>query len=308
MQQGPSTLIVEKRFLGKVRFWWTEEDVLARSPFPPTRGEEFWFPGGGTQNPFREWCYYHYLSHYTGKALLASLPTGKDKEDFSDCLHRSSSEKSPPAWKAAYPELQVVVTGFNANSRKTAEVFARVLGSGGDESVPRLAMLLQGKDRHLRRLAVRALRMIGPRAHAAMPALIERLYHGLSRERLEVADALAIGSDAIERLREASSRDDPWVRCPADNAVAKLGLLPGSPQSFIRQYQKGFIPRERFFYLFMQHLTRENVGEVLASTPEACLKVLKAQVKSWPPELEIVLSQQSREGMKVFREYLAGRE
>jgi PBS lyase HEAT-like repeat len=146
------------------------------------------------------------------------------------------------------------------------------------------AAVLQGKDRHLRRLAVNALQMMGPSAQKAMPALIEQLYHGPVRERHNVADALAaVGDSAIEPLREASSHDDPWIRCPADYSLGKLGITCGSPQSLIRQFQKRFLTRERFFYLFLQHVNRENVADVLAALPPSYLEIIKTEVENPPP-------------------------
>jgi hypothetical protein len=118
MSAGPSTLIVEMPFVGNIHFWWTEEDVIARSPFPPTHSWDFRFPQGRrSENPFPEWCYYHYLSDDTGKAFLVRGPTYKIHKVFSDSL-AISQQKSPPAWKTAYPQLQAVVTGFGPYSRK----------------------------------------------------------------------------------------------------------------------------------------------------------------------------------------------
>jgi HEAT repeat protein len=288
-------------------FWWTEEDVLARSPFPQTRSNDFRFPvGRRTENPFPEWCYYHFLSADSGKAFLISLSRA-EREVLSHWSNRTSDKELPSAWRADYPSLQVVTTGFSPYSNKTATAFALVLGEGGDDAVPRLAALLQQKDRRLRRLVVNALRMMGPLAQKAIPALIEHLCDGPVAERIDVAYALAaIGGEAIQALKQASTQDDPWIRVPADIALAKLKLASGQPESLIRQVQKRLLTRERFFYLLMQHLTEDNVAEILDSMPSACLKILKTQLESWPPGLEVG-PQQSREGLKAMREYLVAK-
>lgn len=211
---SPGTLIVQADGKHFPRVWWTEDDVPARSPLPPPRIGENCLPVR-SQNPFVEWCYYHYLSEEKGKACLTVLP-----QSVHDWIASRDDQRVPP-WKADYPLVQVVETGFvNRAHVPMIEKFLDILGADARHSVPELVAALRSDDPSLRCLAIHSLRLLGLAAQGAIPALVERLYDGARDERYDAALALArLGPVALELLKAASRRDDPWV-----SKLAELGL------------------------------------------------------------------------------------
>jgi len=56
-------------FDGPVRGWWTEDDVVAVSPYAEDPEALVWYDD---RDPFSEWIYLTYTNPSTGKALLLS--------------------------------------------------------------------------------------------------------------------------------------------------------------------------------------------------------------------------------------------
>jgi hypothetical protein len=224
MREAPSTLIFQIGMKRGARVWWTEEDVLARSPLPPPR----WDRGPAVMRgdtSFGTWCHFHYLSEDRGRAYLTTLPAGRARQvDFLD-------ESEPAAWRAEFPLLRVATASFGFPERlRRAEPFVALLGPDAEQSVPGLIAGLRGDDPTLRSMAVDALRDIGPAAGAAVPALVEHLYDGPQAERYKAALALAaIGPEAVEPLTTASECGDPWIRQPAITALEVMKRAPLQP-------------------------------------------------------------------------------
>lgn len=221
MREVPSTLILQIGMKRPSRVWWTDEDVLARSPLTPPRWDRGLAVVRGDTS-FGTWCHFHYLSEDRGRAYLTTLPAGRARE--VDILDVSE----PVAWRAEFPLLRVVTTcfGFPEQLRR-AEPFVALLGPDEEQSVPGLIAGLRGDDPILRAMAMEALRDIGPAAGAAIPALVERLYDSPQSERYDAALALAaIGPEAVESLTTASECSDPWVRQPA---IAALEIVKRAP-------------------------------------------------------------------------------
>ncbi len=306
MRQAPSTLIFEKR-LGSDRTWWTAEDVVAQSPLPPTSDEEIWSLGRTATNPFAEWCYYNYLSDTTGKAYLTRPP--KEWQPQIAGAFRAVSA-SNPAVRAhpEYPLLKMVLIPVLAYSKETMEAFALALGSAREVDISNLTLAAGASNPGLRHLAVHALRLLGPRAKAALPTLVEQLYHGPWTERDDVAKAVgALGSDGVECLRAASIHDDPWIRDPAENALEALKLPCGNPDSLIRQHAKGLISASRLSQLLLQHLTKANTADILSRLSRRCLANLKTLANNDLAGLCFEERPQWREGIEAIKNHMAER-
>jgi hypothetical protein len=76
---GKGTLIREwkGRFVGPTRYWWTEDDLFAKSPFP--------IADRATRTPvaktsrFTQWCFDEYINVSNGKAMLVVIPKQQRK-------------------------------------------------------------------------------------------------------------------------------------------------------------------------------------------------------------------------------------
>ena len=101
MADGRGTLIVETAQKQGMRLWWTPEDVVALSPFPPLPFESLHFiVRGRTARPFVTWCLQRYLSLTAGSAFL-SRPSG---------LNFPRGLVSPQFFTQIYPNARVVAT------------------------------------------------------------------------------------------------------------------------------------------------------------------------------------------------------
>jgi HEAT repeat protein len=159
--------------------------------------------------------------------------------------------------------MQLYAPGPEVRNQATATI--RALGTNG---VPGLIELLESRDpfwrkqlwraglnlppklrpgllRHssvpeqeaVHQAAAMALRIIGPQAKSAIPALARALRRRESAARWEVAFALAsTGADSVPALCEALSDRDPEVRAAAAAGLAMLGAeaQPAIPALFQR--------------------------------------------------------------------------
>jgi hypothetical protein len=83
---------------------------------------------------------------------------------------------------------------------------------------------LKNWDSHVRGQAANALAHLGPKAHDAIPDLIDTLKDSDPMVRVEAASALAaVGSDAVKPLMEALKKSDKQVRMGAALALGHLG-------------------------------------------------------------------------------------
>jgi hypothetical protein len=205
MGQGPGTLIF---YRGTRPRWWTDEDVLARCPFPPPVGRTVWKRPDTENRPFIIWCHYHYLAEDTGKAFATEGPPSAKLKLF---LHPRG--RSP--WKRKYPELRVVDIAYAPEAcLKSVERYMGMLDNDLKGAQPGLIAAIQDTDPAIRSMALQALRSLAAARPEAIPVLTERLYSGPWSERHDVAAALAaVGGEAV--LQEASNVEDPWIKWPA---------------------------------------------------------------------------------------------
>jgi hypothetical protein len=72
-QNESGSIIIEFGNKAIMRFWFTNDRILALAPMKPPEFRELDFTilGGADYHPFARWCYEHYLSLETGNAILA---------------------------------------------------------------------------------------------------------------------------------------------------------------------------------------------------------------------------------------------
>ncbi|GMQ80133.1 MAG: hypothetical protein BMS9Abin04_077 [Planctomycetia bacterium] len=123
--------------------------------------------------------------------------------------------------------LPGLIAALSNADEETIDQLVYAIAATGEKAAPRIARALKVKE--LQPIALRLVTLLGPKAKAAVPALIEALEDesndGLFRR--EVAFALgAIGPDAVsatDALGGCLAADDPELRTGATYALGKIG-------------------------------------------------------------------------------------
>jgi hypothetical protein len=218
--QSPSTLIVQTANLVPARTWWTEEDVLAKSPLPLPDETRIQHPSiQMALHPLNEWCQFKYFDEKTGSAFLTDLPSRNVER-----LRLFEDENNPARLHAIYPNLNVVVVGFTGGEREKAA--AEYFGILGDEIVPSMPALIGGvtsDNKAIRQMCVETIRLAGVAAEGAIPILEAQLYLTTHGERLEIANTLAVlGPSGVDVLKGAVKCGDLSIRECAQSALSVL--------------------------------------------------------------------------------------
>jgi hypothetical protein len=86
MAAGRGTVIIEKYFpKGPWRWWWTEDDVRARCPYPMTDAREIEIGAEFDSDPAGDWFVEQYTNTVTGKGRLV-IHTREERESSSEIL------------------------------------------------------------------------------------------------------------------------------------------------------------------------------------------------------------------------------
>jgi hypothetical protein len=89
-----TTIIERLSIKGRTRWWWTPDDISAKSPHP-VEGSSSSFPDP-VFTPFHEWCHEIYTNATTGRAMLVSC-TPEERRSFKDNI---STRHAVTVWRS----------------------------------------------------------------------------------------------------------------------------------------------------------------------------------------------------------------
>ena len=220
--QTACTLILQMANLTPTRAWWTEDDLLARSPLPLPDENAIRHPAAHVGlHPLNEWCQSKYFDEETGTAFFTDLP-----DSSKDLMRQFEDAKNRGRLRDLFPRLNVVVVGFTGGIRaKAAARFAAILGDNLQSALPRLIEGLADGDKAIRQMCVESIQLAGPAAAAAqaIPSLNRELYLAPADEGWQIAKTLAaMGPGGVDALEAAAKCDDPSIRGSARSALSML--------------------------------------------------------------------------------------
>jgi alpha-L-fucosidase len=147
----------------------------------------------------------------------------KEKDALTRCwATRALGQSAEDRYTAS--DLGRALSDPEADVRRSAVVALTQIGPRAAAAVPALVKLLDDNDRSLRWRAALALGQIGPAAKAAAPALVAALKDGDEDVRLRAAQALArIGPDGVTALTVGLKDPDAGLRRRAAELLAQFG-------------------------------------------------------------------------------------
>jgi HEAT repeat protein len=180
------------------------------------------------------------------QTLTAFLDRNKHSYQAAESAARALGDLGPAA-RAAEPQLRAALTDDVAGVRMAAVIAlgqiaaeeTGVVGALATETVTALIdVLTNASEREARRSAAVSLGKIGPRASAAIPALVAALKTADAQGGWWVAsDALARigGPDVVPHLTEALAHADDGIRHTAVRGLGRLGPVARPAVEAIRR-------------------------------------------------------------------------
>ncbi|MBN1672353.1 MAG: HEAT repeat domain-containing protein [Kiritimatiellae bacterium] len=147
-------------------------------------------------------------------ALRELLTAGSSKTDRTRAAETLAL--IGPAASAAVPDLITATADSKTDQRAPVNALAMI----GEPAIPELVKALAHSDRRIRRQAAVALGKMGPKAQAAVPALIRALPDSGIPAREQLA---LIGKPAVPALPEQIRREDATARRTAIEVLAAIG-------------------------------------------------------------------------------------
>ena len=137
-------------------------------------------------------------------------------------------EIKPPA-SQLLPPLERRLNSRNLMERRQAIFILGGTGEGAEQAVPWLCSALKSPDHWEQVLALQSLRWIGPKAHAAVPDLINLIKESPVTNRLRISAALALGAigsnaaPALPLVQEVFAQETNWnLRCSIAGALGRI--------------------------------------------------------------------------------------